>query len=110
MPIRQPMVLLTMSIISALRPGTTEYCSISMPIPNMVEISKEERMAKCLSFGNVNCFDIPTIIRKQSTANMVACATESKEKRSQIETEGMEAEGSSVVSKITAAHSIVNRL
>lgn len=43
--------------------------------------------------------------------NMKICAKESKDRRSQIDSEaGIEAEGSSVVSKIAAAHSIVNRL
>lgn len=50
-------------------------------------------------------------MRKVSTINITACAKESKDSRSQIESVvGMESEGSSVVNKITAAHSIVNKL
>jgi hypothetical protein len=42
---------------------------------------------------------------------MKMCAKESKEKSSHIDREaGMDAEGSSVVTKIAAAHSMVNRL
>ena len=104
------MVLLMISINSALRPGISVNCITSIAIPNKTEIIKEIRMARRFIVMEVYCLLMPTIIRKQSTANMPVWANESKEKRSESETEGMEDEGSSVVNKITAAHSIVNRL
>lgn len=86
-------------------------CINSIPIPKRVLIKRLALIAMRCSRRKVNCLDIPTIIRKQSTQNMKACAKESKERSSQMEiVAGREVEGSSVVSRITAAQIIVNRL